>query len=411
VLWILVVALSLFHLAQQMTLLGFSTKRPSVYVVPKLIHSASFLLLAVGVGVNFGLAGIASALAISSGVYFLLVYRANWRISRQMARSDEQSNHHGSSSFTLQSQYNIESGSAPTHTSHVSARLPPSDAAPRGTFTIVTPVFNMRTHLEDTINSVLNNMSPGDEYFIIDGGSTDGTTAIIEAYGPRLTGWISEADRGYAHAIQKGFRKARGELLCWINAGDLLLSGALNQAGLIFRDAEVDLIFGDDFYIDEAGKIISYSRGYVGGDLAAAMLYGGWTPLQDACFWTRELYERIGGIDPQLGYAADYDLFLRMALHGKAAYAPFAFSAFRRHPGQKSISGAAEYEQERRAVRQRELSRQHPPFILSRASSMWWRSAIRWRVHVTQRRWRRPDLYGSPIVHLDCRAYWPPASS
>ena len=98
---------------------------------------------------------------------------------------------------------------------------------------VVTPSFNMATYLEETIASVLGNLRPGDEYFIIDGGSTDGSLDIIRKYEDRITAWISEPDHGYADAIGKGFDRARNDVLCWINAGDLYLRGAFDAA----RDA------------------------------------------------------------------------------------------------------------------------------------------------------------------------------
>src|SRR6476661_1698419 len=117
----------------------------------------------------------------------------------------------------------------------------------RPSFTVVTPVFNMKDHLQQTIDSVLRNLRAGDQYFVVDGGSTDGTVDVIKAYAPKLTGWVSERDRGYADAIHKGFARATAELLCWINCGDLLLPGALDRAGAILNDRRVDFIFGDDF--------------------------------------------------------------------------------------------------------------------------------------------------------------------
>src|SRR5437879_12291682 len=91
----------------------------------------------------------------------------------------------------------------------------------------------------------------------------------------------------------------------------------------------LEMIFGDDFYIDEENRVLSYSRGWV-PDLRMATLYGGWTPLQDACFWRRDLYQRIGGIDRSLRYAADYALLLRMSISGRKGYVAVPLSRFRR---------------------------------------------------------------------------------
>lgn len=272
--------------------------------------------------------------------------------------------------------------------------------------TVVTPNFNMARFLPQTIESVLDNLRPGDEYFIIDGASTDGSVGVIERYAHRLTGWISEPDKGYAHALAKGFDRASGEVLCWINASDVLLRGTLDAAVSELQSRQAELIFGDDFYIDEDSNVIRFSRGHI-DDLRAAMLFGGWTPLQDACFWLRGLYLRVGGIDPGLKFAADYDLFLRMALAGRAQYVPMAFSAFRRHPGQKSMAGSLAYRHERIAVRSRELARAPG----SRAGKSWrslvYGAKIRWRERVLRRTWARPDLHSTPIAAMACATYWP----
>ena len=269
---------------------------------------------------------------------------------------------------------------------------------------VVTPSFNMAPYLEDTITSVIGNLRPGDEYFVIDGGSTDGSADVIRRHEQHLAGWVSEPDAGYADALAKGFDGATGDILCWINAGDLYLAGALDAARQRLA-GDIDMIFGDDFYIDEDNRVLSYSRGWV-PDLRMAMLYGGWTPLQDACFWRRGLYRSIGGIDRSLRYAADYDLFLRMALAGRTGYAPVTFSAFRRHEGQKSISGAAAYEDERRRVRAREIDATRSAPVLKALYGGVNRVAMSARARLAPLAWRRPDLMGKLVTNLPCAAYW-----
>ncbi len=269
---------------------------------------------------------------------------------------------------------------------------------------VVTPCFNMAPYLEDTITSVIANLRPGDEYFVIDGGSTDGSVDIIRRHEGGITGWVSETDTGYADALVKGFSRASGDILCWINASDLYLSGAFNAVRqLLTRD--LDMIFGDDFYIDVNSRVLSYSRGWV-PDLRIATLYGGWTPLQDACFWRRGLYEGIGGIDRSLQFAADYDLFLRMALAGRTGYVPLTFSAFRQHSGQKSISGSVAYQEERRQVRAREIRAYKSGRVLKALYRGLNRTAMSARARLGPLVWRRPDLVGSLVTELPCGSYW-----
>lgn len=276
----------------------------------------------------------------------------------------------------------------------------------RLTVTVVTPNLNLGRYLSQTVESVLANLSPGDEYFVIDGGSNDGSVEVIRRYESRLTGWVSEPDQGYADALAKGFARATGDMLCWINSGDLLLPGAVDEARQALSDTGADMLFGDDFYIDEEGHVICFSRGYV-KDLHNAMLYGAWTPLQDACFWRRGLYERVGGMNPAVRYAADFDLFLRMALHGTCRYVPLAFGAFRRHAAQKSISGSDVYRRERQDIRRAVLDGLPGSRLGRFFRCAWHEVAIRWRVHVSQRRWGRGDLVGQLVEKLPCRRYWP----
>lgn len=270
---------------------------------------------------------------------------------------------------------------------------------PRGAFSVVTPNFNMARYLPQTIGSVLANLEPEDEYFIIDGGSTDGSVDIIKHYAPHLTGWVSEPDKGYADALAKGFQRCTGEFMCWINSSDLLLKGALRAARQSLTERDADLIFGDDVQIDETDRVIRHGRGHV-RSLKHMMLYGGWTPLQDACYWRRSLYERIGGIDPGLRFAADYDFFLRASIRGKYSYVPKIFSAFRRHDKQKSILENGEYERERQFCRHRMLRELEIPAFKRLGLGLVFWIMVRWRHHIASRVHISSIKLGGPVSQL-----------
>jgi len=247
-------------------------------------------------------------------------------------------------------------------------------------FTVITPNYNMGNYLGETIESVLINLKHGDEYYIIDGASTDNSLDIIRGYESRLTGWISERDAGYADALRKGFQLANGNYLCWINSGDLMLDGAMDKARALLQQTGADLIFGDDLLIDESGKVMQATNGHV-SDLKEMMLYAGWTPLQEACFWTKSIYEKVGGINPNLKYAADYDLFLRISLQGRCEYVDATLGAFRRHIGQLSMSNSFLYKAERKICRGRELSMISQSLFLSFIKAYYW-IKLRWRVRM-----------------------------
>ena len=272
-------------------------------------------------------------------------------------------------------------------------------------FTVVTPNYNMGEFLEETIISILSNISDRDEYYIIDGGSTDKSIEIIHKYSNRISGWISERDHGYADAIAKGFSMGAGRYLCWINSGDLLLKGALNQVEKLFHSTDLDMIFGDDLYIDLSSRVIGFSRGYC-CNLRKSMIFGGWTPLQDACFWKRSIYESIGGIDPSLENAADFDLFARLAISGKTLYTPFTFSAFRAHEGQRSIKNRESYKAEREKSRKELMPLCEATWLSRLVNQIFYSALTRIRARVLHKYWDLSKLHNLDARKLKCKNYY-----
>lgn len=138
----------------------------------------------------------------------------------------------------------------------------PLPALPAGTarwprISIVTPSFNQGAYLEETIRSVLLQGYPNLEYHVVDGGSTDDSVAIIRKYERWLTSWVSERDRGQSEAINKGFRRSKGEIFNWLCSDDLFAPNALTTVAETFlRETAIDAVVGRCFcqYDSEPAK-------------------------------------------------------------------------------------------------------------------------------------------------------------
>ena len=128
---------------------------------------------------------------------------------------------------------------------------------------VVTPSFNQGQFIEETIRSILLQGYPNLEYFIMDGGSTDGSVEIIKKYSPWLSYWVSEPDSGQSDAINRGLKRASGEFATWINSDDLLSKNALVEHASRIGFAPDTVYVGDCIYIDQTGKVLSLHRGRV----------------------------------------------------------------------------------------------------------------------------------------------------
>ena len=206
--------------------------------------------------------------------------------------------------------------------------------------TIVTPSFNQGSYLEQTVLSVLNQEYPNFEYIIMDGGSTDDSVKIIRRYEQYLSYWDSNPDGGQSAAVAAGFRRATGEILAWINSDDVYLPGVLRRVGQFFRsDNRLDVCYGNMHVLDKEGKTVAERRvvNYSSNLLRLGFRYGGLGIYQPASFWRRNLYEKVGGLNPSLFFCMDNDLFIRFVMSGanfKFIQAPLY--GFRAHPKSKT---------------------------------------------------------------------------
>jgi glycosyltransferase involved in cell wall biosynthesis len=221
-------------------------------------------------------------------------------------------------------------------------RGPEGGSWPR--LSVITPSFNQGQFIEETIRSILLQGYPNLEYFLMDGGSTDGSVEIIEKYSSWLSYWVSQIDRGQSDAINRGLTLASGEFATWINSDDLLSKNALVEHASRIGFAPDPVYVGNCIYIDETGKILSLHRGRVQSleDLVRleTVWYAGGNIVQPEVMFPRELYLTVGGLDCSNHFTMDFGLWGKFFLAGaKFQYTDIDFAMFRLQPNQKIQDG------------------------------------------------------------------------
>jgi glycosyltransferase involved in cell wall biosynthesis len=207
--------------------------------------------------------------------------------------------------------------------------------------TVVTPSYNQGAYIEQTIRSVLSQNYPNLEYIIIDGNSTDSTLDVIRQYADALTYWESEPDRGQSHAINKGFCRATGDIITWLNSDDTFLPDTLHRVARYFiENPELALLHG---------KTIIWGEGLqerVDGaspiDLAARSL--GSLPFpQPSSFFLRRMFEEFGELSEELHFGMDYDFFVQILLNYPTLRVEDIFSKYLYHEASKSVTQHARF--------------------------------------------------------------------
>ena len=209
---------------------------------------------------------------------------------------------------------------------------------------IVTPSYNQAAFLEQTMLSVLEQDYPRIEYIVIDGGSTDDSVEIIRKYAGRLTYWVSEKDSGQAEAINKGFVRAKGEILAWLNSDDYYMLNTVSVAVRCFeQNSDVVMVYGDMLAVDGDGNTINllkYKQLSL-EDLLCFQIIG-----QPSVFFRRSALEKAGMLEPTFHFMLDHQLWIRLAQQGGILHIPQTWSAARYHPGAKNRARAAEFGRE-----------------------------------------------------------------
>ncbi len=218
------------------------------------------------------------------------------------------------------------------------------DGSPWPRISIVTPSYNQRHFLEETIRSVLLQGYPNLVYILIDGGSTDGSIEVIEKYEPWLAYWVSESDRGQSYAINKGFERCSGDLITYQNSDDFYLPGTFQDVALNWSEhTDVGAVIGGFYFMDANSKFVSdcippkiSHPGPIDLSLGPPGIY---RLHQVSTFFTQLALDTVGRwMKEDLQYVLDRELLYRVCRKYPILLIDRPFGVFRRHDESKSVS-------------------------------------------------------------------------
>ncbi len=219
-------------------------------------------------------------------------------------------------------------------------------ALPR--ISVIVPTLNQGEFIEATLRSVIDQHYPNLELIVMDGGSKDGTRAILERLAPQITHWESVKDCGQSHAINKGLARATGDIWCYLNSDDLLTPGSLARIASVFGDPSVDWVGGVSVIFDDKSD-----RGTVTPQEPGSQkeILTPWSrsvehvfPCSNVCYMRRSMYEKLGGFDESYGYSMDMEYYTRAHFAGcKLHRIPDVLGRWRWHPASKTVTDGNAY--------------------------------------------------------------------
>jgi len=189
---------------------------------------------------------------------------------------------------------------------------------------IITVTFACAQTVGDCLASVAGQSYAEREHILIDGASTDGTLAVLEAHRSALAVLVSEPDGGIYDALNKGIALATGDIVGFLHADDLYADGdVLARVAEAFADPAVEAVYGDLVYVakEDTGRVIRHWRS---GAYSRKRLAWGWMPPHPTLYLRRSVYQRLGLFNTRYRIAADYDLMLRVlsGMTGRVVYLP-----------------------------------------------------------------------------------------
>ena len=229
----------------------------------------------------------------------------------------------------------------------------PQPTAPVPRISVIIPSFNLGRFIEETIRSIVLQRWPDLELIIVDGGSSDETVEIIRKYEPWIAWWVSEADQGQPEAINKGLKKVTGDIVAWFNADDFFTNGIFAAVAVAWHRNPRGIYAAPvaNFYARGRETLIR-PRGM---SIENVVQY--WTRRSlwhdPGLFWSRAVVDAVGGPDPSLHCAHDFDYLVRALQHATVEYVDHVAAGFRLHQESKTVSRTEQMMAETVAVRRR----------------------------------------------------------
>jgi glycosyltransferase involved in cell wall biosynthesis len=204
--------------------------------------------------------------------------------------------------------------------------------------TIVMPSYNQGQFIAEAIDSVLAQDYPAVEFTVIDGGSTDTTLDVLRSYGERVH-WTSGPDKGQSDAINRGFLAASGKYIAWLNSDDRYVPGAISRAvEMLEADQSAALVYGNGEYINRDGVVTETPTEVQPWSMERLLNYGDFV-FQPSAFFRRDAYLEVGGLNLDLHYCMDYDLWIRLGQKYQVRYVQQTLSQARIYAETKSATG------------------------------------------------------------------------
>jgi glycosyltransferase involved in cell wall biosynthesis len=212
---------------------------------------------------------------------------------------------------------------------------------------IVMPSLNQAQFLEQAIRSVLDQNHPEIELIVIDGGSSDNSVDILRAFENRIAYWVSEPDSGQSDALNKGIRRASGDIIGWLNSDDSYQPGVFGDIAAVFSDAETQIAMCRHFgLMDAEGRIFDKKENtYVDHRTLVRFWATNYMTINQPCvFFRSSVIDRTQPVfDTSLHYAMDYDLWLRITCDHPIRVIPGHWANYRFHETSKSGLGFSKF--------------------------------------------------------------------